>query len=51
MDLGTVKNKLNSNVYTKPKDFVRDMDLIFHNCVLYNGTESDVGKTGIAIRK
>lgn len=26
------------------------MDLVFSNCILYNGTESDVGKTGLFIQ-
>jgi len=26
-----------------------DMELVFYNCRLYNGTETDVGKIGVAV--
>jgi hypothetical protein len=37
MDLGSIKNKLNSNAYMRAPDFVRDVNLMFDNCILYNG--------------
>ena len=37
MDLGTVKKKLNHNVYEKAQDFVDDMRLVWSNCYRYNG--------------
>lgn len=42
MDLGTVKNKLQTNQYTKMQDFLSDVSLIFDNCILYNGEQSQV---------
>lgn len=42
MDLGTIKNKLNHNMYLKIKDFIDDVNLMFDNCFLYNGEGSPV---------
>lgn len=42
MDLGTVKNKLNQNQYTKMQEVVHDVALMFDNCLLYNGENSSV---------
>ena len=47
MDFGTIRTKLKEHKYEKIEDFMDDMDLVFHNCRLYNGTESDVGQIGI----
>jgi hypothetical protein len=37
MDFSTIKRKLNKNQYTKCKEFCDDMELVFNNCILYNG--------------
>jgi predicted nucleic acid-binding OB-fold protein len=37
MDFSTIKKKLNNFQYTKFKEFCDDMDLVFNNCILYNG--------------
>lgn len=42
MDLGTIKAKLHSNQYLKFQDFLYDMNLVFENCILYNGENSTV---------
>ncbi|HVW99735.1 MAG TPA: hypothetical protein VHA52_04720 [Candidatus Babeliaceae bacterium] len=42
MDFGTIKTKLHSNQYTKMQDFVHDVSLVFENCILYNGENSQV---------
>lgn len=42
MDLSTVDQKLNNVEYDSVDDFVRDVNLIFSNCYLYNGRESPV---------
>lgn len=42
MDLGTVKQKLDSRQYRKPDDFAADVRLIFTNCYKYNGPEHEV---------
>jgi len=51
MDFGTIKNNLNNNVYKRCQDFVEDMKMVTHNCILYNGAESEVGKIGTALAK
>lgn len=51
MDFGTIKKKLNHNIYEKVEDFLNDMSLVFNNCRIYNGTESYVGKIGVDVRK
>ena len=49
MDLGTVKSKLNNNVYMGSggggaREFKDDVELVFENCLLFNGEDSSVGK-------
>lgn len=46
MDLGTIKKKLTGYEYTKCKDFVDDVELVFNNTIQYNGESSDYGKLG-----
>ena len=31
------------------EDFMDDMELIFYNCRLYNGTESEIGQYGVTV--
>ncbi len=38
MDLGSVKKKLNLNIYQSAQDFLSDIKLVFDNCKLFNGT-------------
>ncbi|KAL1812237.1 hypothetical protein ACET3Z_022302 [Daucus carota] len=42
MDLGTVKKKISSSVYTSPLDFVADVRLAFTNAMTYNPPANDV---------
>jgi len=42
MDLGTVKQKMDSREYRSPQEFAEDVRLIFTNCYRYNPPESDV---------
>ncbi len=46
MDLSTVKKKLDAHAYETPEEFEADIRLIFKNCYLYNGAESDVSRLG-----
>ena len=50
MDFSTVKKKLNNSTYTNLKEYCEDMDLIFNNCFLYNGTNSYVGEICLKIK-
>lgn len=36
MDMGTIKKKLEQNVYHSAKECVQDFRLMFGNCYLYN---------------
>lgn len=51
MDFGTIKKKLNLNIYQNVEGFLNDMSQVFINCRLYNGTESPVGRIGVNIRR
>jgi len=42
MDLGTVKKKLDNREYATADEFATDVRLIFSNCYLYNGPQTDV---------
>ncbi|PKA62328.1 Transcription factor GTE9 [Apostasia shenzhenica] len=42
MDLGTVKSKLASNLYSSPWDFASDVRLTFSNAMTYNPPGNDV---------
>ena len=48
MDLGTIKKKLQYNVYKDATEFIDDVELVFYNCRTYNGTTSEVGQIGVA---
>ncbi|XP_039072200.1 transcription factor GTE4-like [Hibiscus syriacus] len=41
MDLGTVKTRLNKNLYKSPREFAEDVRLTFSNAMLYNPKGQD----------
>ncbi len=41
MDLGTVRSKLEHGVYTSSKQFRKDVNLVWTNCMTYNADGSD----------
>lgn len=43
MDFSTIKKKLFNFQYTNCKEFCMDMDLVFDNCITYNGDKSVFG--------
>ena len=42
MDLGTVKNKMDSRLYESAEEFADDVRQIFKNCYVYNPDTHDV---------
>ena len=38
MDLGSIRQKLDSRDYTSAKDCIADFELMFSNCFAYNNT-------------
>ncbi|TNV81723.1 hypothetical protein FGO68_gene7309 [Halteria grandinella] len=56
MDLGTVKQRLNSNYYHTMQEFLDDMQLIFENCLKYHSSvngesDSSLVKASKALRE
>lgn len=50
MDFGTIKRKLAYNAYENEEDFKNDMNLVFDNCILYNGMQSPFGKIAMEMK-
>ncbi|XP_044460643.1 transcription factor GTE9-like isoform X2 [Mangifera indica] len=50
MDLGTIKTKLNKNIYCVTEEFVADVRLTFSNAMLYNPPENNVHKMAEELR-
>ncbi|GES94801.1 hypothetical protein GLOIN_2v1781474 [Rhizophagus clarus] len=46
MDIFTISLKLDNDEYTNIKEFEKDMQLIFHNCYIYNDTDSKLYHLG-----
>ena len=51
MDFSTIKTKLKEHKYQGIQDFMDDMELVFYNCKLYNGVESEVGQIGVSVHR
>jgi hypothetical protein len=51
MDLSTVKCKLITNRYQGSSEFLREVLLIFHNCIRYNGTLNEVGRAALQLKQ
>lgn len=50
MDFGSIRKKLNNNVYNNIEEYSHDMNLVFDNCIKYNGPENLVARHAIDIR-
>lgn len=50
MDFGTIKKKIMYNGYNNETEFQGDMNLVFDNCILYNGTGRDIGKIALQMK-
>lgn len=46
MDLGTIRQRLDTDFYVHPEDFIDDVRRVFRNCFTYNKEDSPVAKMG-----
>ncbi|KAJ8761984.1 hypothetical protein K2173_006586 [Erythroxylum novogranatense] len=51
MDLGTIKSKLDKNLYLYPEEFAADVRLTFSNAMLYNPRENFVHNIAIELNE
>lgn len=51
MYLNLIKAKLGKREYPDLNAFHKDINLIFSNCILYNGEESELGKVAVQLRE
>lgn len=51
MDLRTIRTKIKRGVYSGLDDFLKDVHLIFFNCLKYHKRHSEIGKAGVALKK
>jgi hypothetical protein len=47
MDFSTIKLKLAGRVYDSPQCFIDDVNLVFDNCIAFNGLDSFIGKIAV----
>uniref|UniRef100_A0A2P2M887 Bromodomain-containing protein n=1 Tax=Rhizophora mucronata TaxID=61149 RepID=A0A2P2M887_RHIMU len=50
MDLGTIKSKLDRNLYLCPEEFAADVRLTFSNAILYNPQENGVHQMAVELK-
>lgn len=43
MDFSSIRERLKRHDYGRAEDFIFDVNLVFNNCVKYNGKESRAG--------
>ena len=51
MDLGTIRKKLVSSLYSNRKEFISDVNLVWSNCKAYNQENSEVYKSAEKLEK
>jgi hypothetical protein len=51
MDISTIRSKLKNLKYSSVKDFLSDINLIWHNCKLYNQEGSEIYLLAVAMEK
>ena len=51
MDLGTVRKKLDGGSYSDKTNFIRDVNLVWSNCMLYNADKSPYWKMAKKMQK
>ncbi len=50
MDFSTIKLKLAGRVYDSPQCFIDDVNLVFDNCIAFNGLDSFIGKIAVNLQ-
>lgn len=50
MDFGNIRKKFKNKAYKNIEEYIYDMNLVFDNCIKYNGSEHQVAKYAINIR-
>ncbi|KAG5672185.1 hypothetical protein PVAND_002335 [Polypedilum vanderplanki] len=51
MDFSKIKSKLNVGSYNTNEQFMKDVELVFYNCDLYNNSHSEIYKAGSKLEK
>jgi len=51
IDFGTIRQRLQNNNYHYPQEFIDDVQLVFENCLMYNGESSTIGKVCNKVRE
>lgn len=51
MDFTTIKQKLQDRKYEHMNQFIDDVQLVFSNCILYNGEHNDYGVIAIKVKQ
>ncbi len=51
MDLGKVKAQLERGAYTRAKEFVHDVNLVWANCMLYHAEDTALFKSAAILKK
>ena len=51
MDLGTIMRKLEESAYTNVAGVKCDLELVWDNCITFNGRESWVSKHAVTLRE
>ncbi len=46
MDFGTIKEKLKRHEYLTMRQFLEDVELVFENCLIYNGEDPRLARAG-----
>jgi E1A/CREB-binding protein len=50
MDLGLIRRRLENGFYQNLYSFESDVYLVFDNCILYNGEDSDLGEIAVDLK-
>lgn len=51
MDLGTIQEKLETEKYSNPEEFIQDVELVWNNCYTFNHPSHDISKMAATLSK